>query len=203
MFDVEKYIESGVIESYCLGNLSEAEAKTLIELAAEHPAVQAEIDRTLEVLENYGPQRQPSPQLKNRVLNFLDAYLQPEKVELANLPLIHLHSDVFAWAHTMTGLEPEVHLDNFAIRELKKTPELELNLVWLYGKMVEDEHDPDEFVESFLILEGACECDFEGKIVRFGAGDYFDVPPGVKHVIRNISETLPYIKGVVQRRKVA
>lgn len=203
MFDLQEYIASGVIESYCLGNLPDAEARALTELADLHPELRAEIDETLAVLGTYSVQHTPARDLKNRTLNFLDRFLPKETIDLAHPPIINRHSDAAAWELAVKGLEPEGRDGDFAYRFLKESPELELNLVWLYGELVEDEHPKDEFAESFLILEGACECDFGGQIVRFSAGDYFDVPPGVRHVIKNISTNMSCVKGIVQRRKAA
>ncbi len=87
---------------------------------------------------------------------------------------------------------------------VKSEPEeVLLTLAWLSADLVEDQHAGDAFIESFFILEGACECDFDGRIVRFSAGDYFEIPADTRHVIKNISEGLPYVKGLVQRRKAA
>lgn len=203
MFDLNQYIASGVIESYCLGNLSDAEARTLTELAAQHPEIKAEIDHTLAVLEQYSRHSAPAPDLKNRTMQFLNTFIAQESIPLDDPPLINQYSDANAWQVAVKGLQPEHQEDGFAVRFLKESPDLELNLVWLYHEMVEDEHPEKDFAESFLILEGACECDFDGHIVRFSAGDYFDVPPGVKHIIKNVSIHTDYVKGIVQRRKAA
>ncbi len=203
MNDLEKYLTSGIIESYCVGNLTTREAAGVSEMAKTHQEVQSEIDRTLAVLEKYPPGPAPSPALKNRVLTFLNQFLEEEKIDLAHPPLIHRHSDAMAWSRALQGLEPQVVESEHSVRVLKMSKETELCVVWLNAEMIEDEHDADEFLESFLILEGACECNFGGKIVRFSAGDYFDIPPGTPHTIKNISENMGFVKGLVQRRKVA
>lgn len=203
MFDLNTYLASGVVESYCLGNLAESETRTLLELAAQHPDLQAEIDATLAALQQYGARHTPAPGLKHRTLNFLNTFLTKDIIDLAQPPLIHQHSDAAAWQEAVNGLQPDFQEDGLAVCSLKDTPDIELNLVWLYGELVEDQHPSEEFVESFLILEGACECDFEGQIARFSAGDYFDVPAGIRHTIKNISDHQGFVKGIVQRRKAA
>ncbi|MBK8955195.1 MAG: cupin domain-containing protein [Saprospiraceae bacterium] len=203
MFNLEQYISSGVIESYCLGNLPAAEARILLKLASEYPELQIEIDETLAALEKYKIGQTPPRNLKDRTLNYLDPFLTREKIDLNDLPVITKHSDAYAWQAAIKDLLPEHEYPDFSIRNLKQGQELEINLVWLHQVLVEDQHSGDDFTESFLILEGACECDFEGHIVRFGAGDYFEVPAGVRHVIKNISEPEGFVKGIVQRRKAA
>lgn len=204
MKDLEKYIASGVIEAYCLGNLSDMEAAEVSAAAAQSPEVQAEIEQTLAVLEKYqSTAAAPRPELKTRVLNFLDNFLASEKIDLQNPPLLNKYSDAAAWNVALTKVEADIHEEGFACKILKMSEKVELSVVWLSSEMVEDEHEADNFLESFLILEGACECNFDGVIVRFSAGDYFDIPPATKHTIRNISSDLPFVKGLVQRRKAA
>ncbi|MBK9107594.1 MAG: hypothetical protein IPM92_04220 [Saprospiraceae bacterium] len=203
MFELHQYISSGVIESYCLGNLPEDEARELLDLASRYPEIQMEIDETLAALKNYRQDLSASKDLKSRTLHFLEPFLAKETIDLKNPPFITRHSDAFAWKEALVELQPEYREDDFAIHSLKATADVEMNLVWLYGELVEDQHPEEDFTESFLIIEGACECDFEGQIVRFSAGDYFDVPIGVKHVIKNITKNSGFVKGIVQRRKAA
>lgn len=203
MFDLNLYIASGVIESYCLGNLPEVEARELLDLASRYPEIQVEIEETLAALEKYNLSHFASEDLKTRTLNFLETFLSQSPIDLNDLPLITRHSDAFAWKEAVKDLLPENRNDDFAVRHLKANPDVEINLVWLYSELVEDQHSEEDFKESFLIVEGTCECNFEGQIVRFSAGDYFDVPVGVKHIIKNITENSGFVKGIVQRRKAA
>lgn len=201
MNELNTYIASGIIEAYCLGSLPPAQAAGVAAMAAEHPEIQAEIDRTLAAMERYPQGPEPRPGLKNRVLDFLDAFLTEETVDLQNPPLLHGHSDADAWNRALQGVEPDILEPGLSARVLKETDDILLSVVWLSADLVEDKHADDEFMESFFILEGSCECDFEGRIVRFSAGDYFDIPANTRHVIKNISEGLPYVKGLVQRRR--
>ncbi len=203
MNELNTYIASGIIEAYCLGSLPPAQAAEVAAMAAKHPEVLAEIDQTLAALEHYPQSPAPRANLKNSVLDFLDAFLKEETVDLQNPPFLHRYSDTTAWNRALEHVEPDIQEAGFAACVLKETNDLMLSVVWLSADLVEDRHAEDEFQESFFILEGACECDFEGKIVRFNAGDYFDIPPNTRHVIKNISEGLPYVKGLVQRRRAA
>lgn len=203
MNELNKYIASGIIEAYCLGNLSPAESAEVTAMAARHPEVQAEIDRNLAALEQYAQEPKPRAGLKKQVLHFLDNFLKEEPIDLQNPPLIDQYSDPDAWARAVKAFEPDFTEPGMASQVLLETENRMLSVVWLSGELVEDRHAPDEFLESFLILEGACECDFGGVVVRFSAGDYFDIPPNTRHTIRNVSEGQPYVKGLVQRWKAA
>ncbi len=203
MNDLDTYLGSGIIEAYCLGSLSPEEAAEVSAMAALHPEVNEAIDQTLMVLEKYPQAPEPGVGLKNKVLDFLEPYLVEEAIDLQNPPLIHRHSDMDAWNRALKHVTPDMEEPGLAARVLKESDNLLLSVVWLSDKLVESKHTTDEFRESFFILEGTCECDFEGKIVRFSAGDYFDIPPNTDHVIKNISVGLTYVKGLVQRRKAA
>lgn len=50
--DITQYIESGVLELYVLGRLSAREAQEVVENAAQHPEIAAEISRIETVLED-------------------------------------------------------------------------------------------------------------------------------------------------------
>lgn len=201
MNELNNYIASGIIEAYCLGNLPPREAAKVTAMAARYPEIQEEIDRVLEALEHYPQSPPPRSGVKEQVLGFLDQFLPKEEINLQNPPLINRYSDPDAWAHAVQNIEPDITEPGFAARILKETDDLVLSVVWLSADLIEDPHADDAFRESFLILEGACECDFEGVIARFSAGDYFDIPPNTRHIIKNISEGLPYVKGLVQRRR--
>lgn len=203
MNDLTTYLDSGVIEAYCLGSLSAVEAAEVSAMAQAHPEVKEAIDQTLNALEMYLQAPAPSAALKSRVLDFLDQFMAAEVIDLQNPPLIHLHSDTKAWNQALASVTPDFHEPGLSFRVLKETEEMVLSVVWLSDKLVETKHANEEFQESFFILEGACECDFEGKIVRFSAGDYFDIPANTNHSIRNISVGMDYVKGLVQRRKAA
>jgi len=203
MNELDTYLGSGVIEAYCLGNLSAAAALEVSSMAAKHPAVKAAIEETIGLLEKYPQSPEPRVELKMQVLDFLDKYLIPTTIDLQNPPLIHRYSDSNAWNQALRNVEPDFLEPGLSVRVLQESEDIVLSVVWLSDKLVEQKHATEEFQESFFILEGACECDFEGKIVRFSAGDYFDIPPNTNHIIRNISEGLNYVKGLVQRRRAA
>lgn len=71
MEDVKAYIESGILELYVLGELSQDERLEVEAMSAKHPAIKAElveIERSMEcfALEH---QIEPPAELRNRVLN--------------------------------------------------------------------------------------------------------------------------------------
>lgn len=202
MFDLKTYLSSGVIEAYCLGNLSLQESTELLHLAQQHPEIDEEINITLATLKRHLLMPNRAATLKERVLDFLLPHLDSELIDPQHLPLLHPFSSSVDWHNALGDQTPDLQEENFAIRVLKDTPDVQLHMVWLFHELVEDGHPSSDFQESFLILEGACECNFGGRIVRFSAGDYFEIPPDTQHIIRNITPD-GCVRGLVQRKKVA
>jgi anti-sigma-K factor RskA len=71
--DIKKYIDSGILDSYVLGNATATEAAEVLENMAKYPEIQAEviaIQLAMEVyLEQY--EKTPSPALKAKISNKL------------------------------------------------------------------------------------------------------------------------------------
>ncbi len=202
MFDLNTYLSSGVIEAYCLGNLSAEETAELLHLARQNPEIDEEINNTLAALKLHTLISNRTSALKEQVLDFLQPHLDSEVIDADHLPLLHKFSSSVDWHKALGELTPDLQEENFAIHLIKDTPDVQLHMVWLFHELVEDGHDRSDFQESFLILDGACECNFGGRIVRFSAGDYFEVPPNTSHIIRNITPN-GCVRGLVQRKKVA
>jgi len=72
--DVNKYISSGIIESYVLGIASPEEAREVESVASQHPEIRKEIETTREALVKYAAAHRVTPpaHLKNRILNEID-----------------------------------------------------------------------------------------------------------------------------------
>jgi len=71
--DVKAYIETGILELYVLGDLSQDEKNQVEEIASKHPQVKAEIAAIERSLEAYAAANaiEPPEQLRDRVLNSL------------------------------------------------------------------------------------------------------------------------------------
>jgi len=107
------------------------------------------------------------------------------------------------WNECLKGLEPDKEFGDLKVRFLKETPDYELCLAWLTTELAETEHHAEEFVESFLILEGTCECNIGGQLIYLKTGDYLDIPIDTPHTIRSTSTQTGYVKALIQRRKPA
>src|SRR4051812_8443637 len=84
--NIEKYINSGVIEMYVMGALAADEAAELKLLSVQHPEIDAEIERVSLILESYAAAhaKTPGPDVKAMLTATLD-YLQ--RVENGETPV--------------------------------------------------------------------------------------------------------------------
>lgn len=202
MIDVKQYIESGIVDEYCLGLLSAEEAAAVRHLAEQYAEIQQEIDNILQSLELYATEESPEPRitLRNRVLDTLSQLgeeLPP--FSLTNLPLLNPFSDAEQWQKAVASITPDREFRNIYSHTLRNDDQTEQFLVWVKIGITPEDHHQER--ESFLILEGTCECELDDETIRLTAGDYLEIPLDVKHNVRVISPTP--IKAIIQRLKAA
>ena len=68
--DIQRYLSSGIIESYCLGVASSAERAEVDRLCQLHPEIKAEVTTVSRTLEDFALAhwQTPPPHLKSRIL---------------------------------------------------------------------------------------------------------------------------------------
>jgi mannose-6-phosphate isomerase-like protein (cupin superfamily) len=197
---MENYSESGIIEAYCLGLLPGVEAAAITLAAEKDVTLQQMILETEAALKNYSDV-EGAPALKKSILAGIAA-IPVSKIDINNPPLINYQSDADEWNEAIEHIKPQTDHGNIKTTFLTFTDELQVCVAWLSNRLEEDGHHEDEFEESFLILEGSCECNLDGKIFRLKAGDYLDIPFNTQHTITSTSPQ-GYVKAIIQRRKTA
>lgn len=200
--NVQKYIESGIIEEFCLGLLSDDQAKEVMANASLFPEIQQEIEQTEEALAAYA-HTPPRPALREQVLKALSDVRSEEKINPKNPPPIHRYSNAAKWNEALSGIEPNLEHNGLKLFFLRKTKESQLYIAWLRSELVEDAHHRNEFQESFLILEGTCECILGNQTIQLRPGDYVDIPFDTPHTIKVTSTANGFLKALIQRAKLA
>jgi len=198
----EKYLQPGILEDYCLGVLSADETAAIAAAAKQDPGLLeriAEIENTLMKYSSVNP----SVSLKEKIMIGLEQAPVSGGIDLDDLPPIHRNSNAGEWNECLKGIEPDKDFGALRVRFLKESYDYELCLAWLETELSETEHHADEFTESFLILEGSCECNIGGNVFSLKAGDYLDIPFNTPHTIRSTSTQTGYVKALIQRRKPA
>lgn len=201
MNEENKYLDFTLLEDFCLGLLPENEAMDVAVAAGKFPSVKERIEKIEESLKQ-ALQVRPGSDVKQKIFRLLDTEVKDE-IDLSNPPAIDKYSDAVQWNRAVQSLQPLQDFGDIKVHPLLQTPNNEMYVAWVQTSLEEDGHDQQGFVESFLILEGSCECNLGGEMRYLQAGDFLEIPPDIKHSIVSTSKEPGYVKAILQRRKIA
>lgn len=199
--NIENYINSGIIEMYVMGALSEDENQEVLKLADTYPEISVEVERVTTALENYARanEKQPSPALKPLLMATLD-YL--DRIEKGEAPLVApilskstTINDFEKWLKRNDMQAPAEYDSSFA-KIISYTPSCTTAIVWLKDGAPKEMHD-DQF-ESFFVLEGSCDIIVNDEIFQLYPGDQYTVPLHATHYVR-VTSAVP-CKLILERR---
>lgn len=198
--NVSEYIESGVLQEYCLGLLDEQERKAVEEVCAQYPAVRAELEAFQSGLQEYVTEYsvKPPQELQGRIWNSLKNIGSAAKGDAPQLPIIDRSSDHDVWLKIVKPFLPRTLEGDMFIKVIRKDEEAEQTIIWTKVNYPDEVHD--DLLESFMILEGECECYVDDKIYRLGPGGYFEIPLYAHHDVKILT---PQVLAVLQRRRIA
>ncbi len=108
------------------------------------------------------------------------------------------------WQAVLEGIEPPAEFDNIHLHTLESNDKRELFVAWV--KEMVDEEVHHDILESFMLLEGSCECHITNekggtRIVRMSQGDFISMKLGETHDI--VITSLKPAKAILEWRKVA
>ena len=194
--NIEQYIESGILQDYCLGLLTYAE-RAQVELVCElNPTVKDELILLQRGLEKFVVENPiwNKAALKKKIWNTLNNIQTEENRDINHLPLINKYSDHNNWLSIVRPLLP-AQLDEDTYMSVIRGTEQVTQLVTMsvIGHLEEIHED---IYESFLILEGECVCQIGDKFIEMKAGGYIEIPLYTKHNVKVLS---PHIIAIVQR----
>jgi len=190
MIDVKTYLESGIIEEYCLGLASREEASQFMELCKEYPNITLYLQKTEAAIKLYFSffQKQNSRTskkiIRQRILEneaWEHAQLEGEEKQLKQYISISRNTDIAKVQAAIKALQPPAEYDNVAAHSLYNKDGHELTLVWVKEIVPMEEHP--HLDESFLVLEGTAECSIDGQIFYMKAGDYMHIPRESHHEV--------------------
>jgi len=172
--DFREYISSGIIEEYVLGSLSDEASANLIQLAAKHEEIRFEIELAEKALADCMKIMHIQP-IRKEKSNILKTIAELEKeIDLNALPLLNKFSDYNKWISAVQHIDAPVEFENIHMHQLVGDNTKMVAKAWV--KDVFPLKTQDNLKESFLILEGTCEC-FVGELsYKLGPGDFFAVP---------------------------
>ncbi|WP_428328521.1 cupin domain-containing protein [Mucilaginibacter sp.] len=194
--DIKAYIESGVLEEYCLGLLNAEEQAYLIQITMLYPEVKAELTAVELVMENIAiaTATEPAPANRQRILSSLGFEDASAMLDINNLPAVDETADHQTWLNTLAHLIPEAEpTEDFLVHVIRNDSRYQQMLVITKNDVPEEEHG--DLLESFFILEGHCECTVGNELYQLNPGDFLEIPLNVKHDIKIVS---PYVVGILQ-----
>ncbi|WP_295671530.1 cupin domain-containing protein [uncultured Mucilaginibacter sp.] len=196
--DAGKYIESGVLEEYCLGLLGEEEEAYLIQMAMLYPEIKAELTAIENAMEKLAKviAVEPSPLVKQKVLSAL-GFEDSGMLNIDDLPVIRHAGDPEPWIRLFTHLIPDEPAEDFVSHLIRDDEDVQQMLVISKANVPEEEHG--DMLESFFILQGRCECTIGEDFYALGPGDFVEIPLHKKHDIKLVT---PHVTAVLQYRFV-
>ena len=149
----------------------------------------------------------PSPDLKSQILKKIHALNKASnnrtELQLDNLPLLDISSNWLDWEKAVEGINPPEDFEGIHLHELESNEERQLFVAWVREYVEEEVHH--DLIESFLLLEGTCECHITdpegyGRVVRMSVGDFITMEPGETHDV--IITSLEPAKAILQWKRI-
>lgn len=177
---VNDFLQSGIIERFCLQEVTEAE-KEYVEKMASHPAVYFAIESFKRSLAQ--TTAKPSPVLSKIKYKLMrEVYKQCAETDTNFLPLVtkDFNTIYFQDFIDKNNLTAERDFDgNMEMLPLASTIEIQNAVVWIKGNFDEEMHvDEDEFI---FVVKGSCIMNFDGVKTAYKEGDLIFIPPFVQH----------------------
>ena len=192
MNSIEEIIESGLLELYVVGDLSDQESTMIEAKLLEFPVLKKELLAIEESLEQYAFANavDPDPTLKGMTIAVANYTSRLENGETpVNPPSLNEDSkisDFKEWLDRSDLQEPDEY-DAMYGRIIGSNEEKTTLIVWL-KEGAPDETHTDE-LEKFLIVEGTCDITIGNTVHSLKAGDYLAIPLHINHNVRVTSTT--------------
>ena len=191
--DIHNYIHSGILEAYCLGVLSTEEKKEVesfrLNYTEVHRALSA-IELSFEHLAE-ATSIQPPASLKEQIWQTILASDNDQNIDLSNPPVINRFSDHTQWLNAVAPFIPGKISEERYSKVLYASPTMLQILIVTQTDIEPELHD--NLRESFIILEGECECYIGNKVIRLQAGGFTDIPLHTTHDVKLISHSVTAI----------
>lgn len=194
--NTQAYIDSGILEEYCLGLLPVGGMQEVERMCRQYPGIRAEKESIEAGLEQQAKARAiaPPPALEDQIWGLLENLNREKQHDLSDLPLINRFSDHKNWLRIVQPLLPPKFEEERTVQVLRADVGVIQMLVQSKTDF-EDEVHRDEY-ESFIILEGECECRVGDHVFRLGPGGFTEIPLHTAHDVRILT---PHVTAILQR----
>jgi mannose-6-phosphate isomerase-like protein (cupin superfamily) len=197
--DVQKFIESGILEEYCLGSQSEEEQAFVIQMSLLYPEVKKELTALELAMESLAALKAiaPGDEVREKILHSLGLSDSDTPLDLNDLPITDETSNHQLWLNALVHLIPSAPAEDFLSEVIRQDEQVTQMLVVTKMDVPEELHD--DRIESFFILKGTCVCIVGDQLFRLTAGDFLEIPLHTAHDIKIIS---PYVVAILQHKVV-
>ena len=186
MSEVSRFIESGILEMYVMGDTSPEQTAEVERMAKTHLRVKEELTSIEILLEDYAlsQAKEVDPTIKPFFLasiDYLDRLAHGEQPSFP--PRLHKDSKLSDYSQWLD--RPELQLTSpvkeIEARIIGATRELTTAIVWIKNGSPPETHK--DVYESFLILEGTCNIIVDGKDNYLKPGNVFTIPLHLSHTV--------------------
>jgi mannose-6-phosphate isomerase-like protein (cupin superfamily) len=184
------------LQDYCLGLLGAAEIEKLDTLIAANPQLSEEVKAYQLALENYAMLQAvtPSAGIKNKIDTLITNLGLEANFTLDNTPVINEYSDYRNWLKVVQPLIPAVLEEDVFTKVIRDDGKITQTLIKSRVNYPDEVHG--ELHESFIVLEGECECYIGEEVVRLGPGGFINIPLHKHHDVKVLT---PYVVAIQQR----
>ncbi len=194
--DIRAYIESGILEEYCLGLLTAQEEARVVAACAQYSELEMELAAIQITLSDYAKcySKVPPIKVKGQIWEAIENKAKEQNIGLNHLPIIDRYSDFKKWIEVVAPLLPANRPDEPLFHELQNSHGVQQYLVVADADVKEEVHTDE--CERILILKGECACYIGEHLVRLGPGGFIEIPLHVRHNIRLLT---PHVTAILQR----
>jgi mannose-6-phosphate isomerase-like protein (cupin superfamily) len=194
--NIQEYIDSGILEQYCLCILTDDQVREVDAMRSEYPEIEAEVTEIESSLYGYvsAVAQKPSAELRHEIWSTLENLNKEREIDLSDLPVINKYTDHNAWLGIVKPFIPAHLEEDRIVRVLRETDDIVQMLLVSKTDFVNEVHV--EEYESFIILEGECECTVGEKVFRLQAGGFTEIPLHTSHDVRILT---PHVTAILQR----
>lgn len=151
----------------------------------------------------------PAPDLRERILGNIAKLIQQQQdaapIDILHPPLLTPEDNWLSWLNASAHILPPDDLENIHLHPIRSDDTVDIFVAFVRELVLEEVHH--DVLESFLLLEGSCECiitDQAGhtRRVHMREGDYMAFALGEVHDI-HITGAFTPAKAILQWLKVA
>jgi mannose-6-phosphate isomerase-like protein (cupin superfamily) len=184
--DIKKFIASGILEMYVLGQATELECAEVEKVVGQHPEIKAELTAIEIALEQYDLQHAITPHatVKPGIHSVIDYTERLEAGEPMTFPpILNENSKIEDFQEWISrpDMQPPAEFENIFGKIIGATTEATTLIIWIKKLAPEEVHNNEH--ERFLILEGTCTIRVGTANNYFKAGDYFQIPLHMDHEV--------------------